>query len=1143
MRTFLSRVFLLALIVSFSVPASLFAQTIQEDAAELDPYQPVDPPVNPQTNPPTSTGYNWTAPNGGPLGNNVAAPLNVSDLEQNKIGGASFGTTVLPANNQLWSAQNTRLDGQTSVNGRALFGYGLSALGANDFINYMPSLFAGSTLQIGSGGNIGTQVNINGKIFYKPTNANGTLVNPANGGYPPNNSVLKAGTNGEVVWGAALPNGVNEGDILIWNSSCECWQTTTNTGGGNLPPGNGWETLSWNPNAPAGWKANNFFNVNTSIKAVYTDKTTKNISLNTDENIPTGGVGVLGRNVTIASDKFNLPLFISSLCAPNCPNPTGKVLTATNSLGELAWVDPSTLGGGGGEGNNTFPIASPGQTMWFNGDTSSWEATSWITHKVEPTFPSTAPGNKTFLKAQRVFTGNENDTAAGIFNVNSRYLNFGRTPITSNGSGGQTSSPSTQETNFLSKSINFGNSTINLIHPDFTNTQNQDVTFYSDNIKFKGITAQGATNNLDPGAGRLAYSADDEGTFKWAKGLVYNLIPNFIIPGYTASVFTLKKPDIGGTTTQSSVMFINQGSSLLQDDVTMMGDLNLEGLEEPTPDQHAAGIVKHICFLDDGEDNKVVKCTGQVDPDPGEPILPGGDGTQIYTSLDSATGYVFNFTGPVSVRYCGGGGGGGGGGIGRHNSVDASNDDQNGVGRGGNGGGGGASGECNTQTINVVPGDRITWNIGSGGAGGSGATYRIPNGGDVVSANGGGTGQITSVSFEPASGSPTVWPTVVGGNGGSPGGSIATGVDFPASHGNITLATGSFAWYFNGGPGSDNVGYYNFGNSAGNTPGSGGIGGVGEQRNLLGELNYNVAYNEPSYRGGGGLAYTSEANPNIPYGGSGRYGALANGGGGGGGGAGKAVTQELLGNNQYQYDFKGGWGGPGGPGYVRISGLPIETASSGERVFDIPGSYTLSSFEINNIPESVTSFNVQMWGAGGGAGSVNTGGSSVKRSGGGGSGEYRTMTLTRSQLLNARFIVGVKGNNGTYTQGATPGTDVSTSGTTGNLSKVEPISYGVTGSFAPLSAAGGGGGQPYTGLPGETRQGGAGGHSMSAMGSWGTAGADGQDGGSNQGPCNLNSEITSPNNGYGNGAPRTCADATLNIYQGSAKNGRVRISW
>lgn len=79
------------------------------------------------------------------------------------------------------------------------------------------------------------------------------------GPQPAVNSVLKsADADGNLVWGAPMPDGTTNGDTLIWNITCNCWETGPGGGGGggNLPGGTAGQTM-WYNGATNQWEATN----------------------------------------------------------------------------------------------------------------------------------------------------------------------------------------------------------------------------------------------------------------------------------------------------------------------------------------------------------------------------------------------------------------------------------------------------------------------------------------------------------------------------------------------------------------------------------------------------------------------------------------------------------------------------------------------------------------------------------------------------------------------------------------------------------------------------------------------------------------------------------------------------------------------
>lgn len=818
--------------------------------------------------------------------------------------------------------------------------------------------------------------------------------------------------------------------------------------------------------------------------------------------------------------------------------PGSNLPTGTNAGDTLIW-DPTcncwVTGPGGGTGN--LPPGEAGQTIWFDGTTNTWQATSKVFHDTTSlnNTRTTIDSEVTNIKGPvGVFVG---QVGSGETDILSPTTKINGTTLVQIGSGSSPTSTTKMWSRFIDvgsaslsqpQDLNVYSSTVNFKDPA-VNGLPQNVTFNSSSIKFKGPVSD--PEALDAGWGRIPFSTDNEGTFKWNKNLTYLLYQP--IPGITLGQLGLTNPE-GGI-----AAFMNQGITVLGGDTTITdnGDLYLEGLEGGSINQAALGEIKHLCFIEGNK--KVVRCPTATDPNATlgggltpTPSTSGGDGTVIYTVEDNGYGHTFDFTGTVTVKYCGGGGGGGGGGVGQP-AADVSE-----MGQGANGGGGGAAGECRTESLDVVSGDTLLWDIGQGGDGGDQANYS----GSPTPAYNGSSGETTRLDFDPVdAGVSQLGSLASGGLGGQPGRSVFQGLlQNAASHGNFTLANSSDDWYFNGGGGRNNVGVSNHDQPGNPVPadpgcaGCGGPGGIGEVRSIatgaLSGPSNPVLEGQSSYRGGGGVQPQSGEQNSTLHGKNGRCGSIGNGGGGGGGSAGKLAfvfTQASL---------HGGQGGCGGGGYVMISGLPTSTAGSGELTYNTPGTFSLTTFQENNvIPAGVNTFTVEIWGAGGGAGGVLTSSSAVRRSGAGGSGGYRTMQLGRDQLFNANFEVGARGSNG-----AAVDTGVAPNGAGGSPSRISPISTGPNG-FTALGANGGSGGQGYT--SGGATGGLGGGPLPSGYPSGVTTGATGVSGNTNSGPCNLAGETISPNNGYGAGSPRMCTDGTLNVFQGSAQDGRIRISW
>lgn len=1006
MRAFLSKILLTIFIAVFAIPSSLLAQT------------------------------DWVPPTGGPTtpGTNTPAPINVGPSQQSKQGNLIINGD-LTSNGNLTSNGDFKSSRASNLKGSTLFD---NATGSqNNFIlSFNPASFV-NRVDVGSnffGGGVGADLNIFGKLKYVPAAVGSSPAGPA----PVANSVLKsADAQGNVVWGAAMPDGANTGDTLIWNTDCDCWETGPGGGGGEVPPGiNNGDILVWNSTTEQ-WES-----------------------------------------------------------------------TVNNFV----------------DGN--LPVGTEGQTLWFNSATGQWEATSMIERIVL--------GNDQYRRTRlrdpyvnimgpSIVFGNSNSLISGVDPSSTLYgftVKTNASMIQSNNveigksvsSSSQYTSGQPNKTDILSNNVNFFSASSNA----------QNVTFESSSVKFKGPATDPTL--LDAGQGRIPFSNSADGAFKWNKNLTYSEF-EYLVPGFNIGMLHLANP------TNSLAVFRNSGMSLLEDDVFIgeNADLFLQGIGGISYAENAAGGIKHLCITPDSK--RVVKCSEGLSDDNRvpDPNINPGSGTVTYTVEDNGYQHVFDFSGTVTVKYCGGGGGGGGGGIGVQTGS------SNSVGQGGNGGGGGQAGNCLTESILVNPGDRLGWNIGQGGQGGYGA--RDESNMATTPSSNGGTGQTTSITFDPVSGPEvSVGGLASGGLGGDRGKSVYEGqLSVTAQNGNSVLANGANGWYFNGGFGRNSNGYSNDGSGSDTSCGGcGGAGGVGESRTLAGSLrepgNNPVLAGQASYRGSGGTYPVDQPmgqSSNFYNGGVGQCGIMSGGGGGGGGSFGRLVFTFTSPVIAY---MNGGQGGCGGGGYVMISGLPNQT-NAGEIVYSTPGTYSLTTFEENNVIPPVPdtgqdyTFTVEVWGAGGGAGGVDTTNAQVRRSGGGGSGGYRSIPMTRSQLFAATFTVGAKGANGTTGTAA---------GGNGGSSSVSGVSAG--------SAQGGRGGAGNTGSASPSA-GGLGGTPLPVNYLGGTTGANGVNGGINQAPCNLAGEAISPNNGYGAGAPRTCTDGTLNVYQGSAQDGRIRISW
>lgn len=958
----------------FSVPASLFAQTEN----------------------------NWTPPTGGPvIGTNVPSPINIGIQPQTKQGPIRLKQGFVTNDSGF-------LNDQYLTDGATIFDSNGSS--NNYFASFVPSYFT-NTLSVGSSSNP-SELGIFGRLRFKPTSGSAQ---------PQAGSVLKsADEDGNLVWGAAMPDGNNNGDTLIWDTTCNCWVTGP--------------------------------------------------------------------------------------------------------------------GGGGGTG---LPSATDGQTLWYNGGTGQWEATS----QIERWTVGSDQFKRTRLRDPYVHImgpiidiGSNNSLAPGLDPVSPIYgLNIGTrtTRINSNNVEiGSSSTPASLYTSGQQNKTDIYSNNVNFL--SLTNNP-QNVTFNSNAVKFKGPTSNPGL--FDAGAGRIPYSVDNDGTFKWNRYLTYTQTQP--IPGFDLGQLTLSNNESGYSA------FVNEGLSMLQGDtyVGTGGDLYLEGLDGAYYSQWVNGSVKHLCYIEGSF--KVVMCPpsgspGDAPTNGGEvgPVASQGDGTVTFTDVDNGSQFTFNFTGTVDVKYCGGGGGGGGGGIG----APANNQPEN-AGTGGSGGGGGAAGQCFTEEIDVTSGDVLTWNIGSGGDRGQKAQYTTNSSGysSTSGATNGGYGDSTSITFDPVSGpSYQVGQVAQGGMYGSKGGSM-----FETSPGDTQAPRGlsgnfSFQGINNGNNDwNGQFGYTTNNGTSVNCNSCGGRGGIGEAYDVDGNVLTGLSGTTPSAGGGGGIGAPTPSS--VYFGQKGRCGAPGHGGGGGGGAYGDVwVTYNpgsIFGEGYSFWRTEGGDGGCGGTGYVTISGLP-ENVNPGsgvtEIVFDTPGSHNLSPDQLAtinaviaaNIDGDPLNFTVELWGAGGGAGSVPTNPSVVTRTQGGGSGEYIKMTVAPSQITSSTFIVGAKGANG------------SRGGTT-YLSQFQSDYQLAKGGWGLDNSEANGKGGGWNQNPGWPSHGYTG-HTAGPNYNRGQEGLAGSTGGS---ACNLSGEAIPTTLGFGNGEPRKCIDPTLNVYQGTAQNGRIRISW
>lgn len=1020
---------------------------------------------------------NWTPPTGPATGNNVPPPLNVGGGDNTGVAGDQ--SYAQHKEGDLYLESDLILDGTTDSN--------------SVFSSWITSFF-GDDVLIGSplagGGNQGPfpLLFLNGTFRYSPKAAGTGAIAPltpeelADGGYE---NVLIGDAQGNVRWtdaanvggagGSNIPDGNNNGDILIWNGTT--WVAVANTFGTDLPDGtNQNDILVWD--------------------------------------------------------------------------------TATQT-----WiVGPYPTGGGGGN----LPAGTQGQTLWYNGGT--WQATNRIKY-TQDIFP---PGSHLL---------HIGDTAsAGDVVIEDGVVAVKGNNVSINDGANYTTAVTTIKGNSLvldSENVGITNISSNPLAGRFLFSKDDNGKVeWNKNLVYARNTFFGDSfydtvsviNDPDLTAGQNGYI----GTFFVNEGATY-------LKGNAA---------IDGETRINNKLIVNEGGDIELKDI---GDLYLEGIDYPpatywqeTTDSHGNPVssavtnkLKQLCI--DTENFKVVYCDS---PDP-KPAA-----THEYVTVTCTPAgcdhnitlpYEFDTDAMLDIEYCGAGGGGGGGGKGLDipsyypeflvnllQDMDA--------GAGGGGGGGGSAGECNTYSdIEVGSGDEIDATIGAGGNGGSGAKksdlfnitptlvfspvlaliyqnfLALPNDSDTQlifqnlentnynnPATDGGEGAPTNVFL-----TGYTYPQAEGGQGGWPGGDAAGAGGGAAGQGSNSLITSS--WH-DGVSGSSPL------------PPYGGQGGDGESPEVIANNGATIATG-----GSGGAGATDDSEGGIAHNGS--AGKLASGGGGGSGGFGDSYEQFGCGQGP-AFDqgepnitipgtnipapgaqlapadlyhnlcriLKGGNGGKGGDGYLKIHNFPIQIAPPpSEIVYAAPGGYTL---EWNAIPSGITEITVKVWGAGGGGGrakeNTNTATEDIL-AGGGGAGGYVEAVIPRqpSGSTPIQITIGAGGDAGAV--------GAANAGGNGGQSKVDVT---ITGVNDVIANGGQGGGGDVENSPGGA--GGAGGTASGGIndtGPNGENGSSGGQGGDQDGPANF------ADGGIG-GIVNNIAGANLSDRNPTAgKPGRVEITW
>ncbi|MEZ4103127.1 MAG: hypothetical protein R3B55_00970 [Candidatus Paceibacterota bacterium] len=929
MRTFLSKFLLSIFIFVFAVPFSTFAQN------------------------------DWTPPAGPPLGNNVPAPLNISDIDQIKLGGLRIGA-----------------DGSAHYLDNDLFATFKNAGFYND-------VWVGSSL-------FGSALNVFGKFKYKPANQDGTLDASAQ---PQPGFVLTAlDTQGNAGWSAP----------------------TGGPGGGSSP-----------------------IRVTKANESIGGNGTYDRVDFS--ENGGYNFVDVVGTGST-AYVKFNTSLF------DDFGLPDGN-----NNGDTLIWDETCNCWVTGPTNNNgaTLPNGLAGQTMWYNGTTNAWEATSQINHDLMQITPS--------LNWTRTNLNNEVINIKGMQAVYVGDITNGTTQI---------SSPNVKiigQDAILIGSSGLGTTTATSSAFDF---ENNIVTFKSPQVKFKGPL--GSPEILDAGTGRIPMSLDNDGTFKWNKNLLYESGLNGNVGIGTLTIKNPNPSDIPGASTALAA-FVNQGISLLQQDVIAQGNVTIENTGDlflPGADVPfvTSNTLKPLCL--NATTKKVMLCNPTaIGSDPGGG--PGFEQVPVEETVRYGAGtgsHNFEVSGPATIVYCAAGGGGGGGARG----WDIGNGSD---GTGGGGGGGGGKGQCNTEERTVQAGDVLTWNAGYGGQGGGKGYVRFQHPSGTVSeqswASSGYTGGNTNILLN----NQPIGSLALGGVGGYPGGVFDPNFNQIPPGGNGGGIVPNASWH----KGQD-------GRLNGASPSrAGGKGGNGESN-----VNASATLQTGSLGGAGGTFVDQDQQ--ALYGKDGVSGLASYGGGGGGGGAGKYFIENYpAGQSITKFLYQmGGNGGRGGDGYVEVTSLAYQstaptTPTATEIIFNDVGQ---TVFDPSVLPSNVSSVTIEVWGSGGGGGGTiapTSGGTNYGGGGGGGAYAVRTNYPMSSSSAPVTITIGARGQ-------------------LGNNSTSTPSNGGAggTSSFGTVVSAQGGSGGIKFGGSGGTGAGGAGGSTTTGA-TQSTPGSVGGQGASNNG--------------------------------------------
>ncbi len=805
----------------------------------------------------------------------------------------------------------------------------------------------------------------------------------------------------------------------------------------------------------------------------------------------------------------------------------------TNQNDILVWdtntqtwiVAPYPSGGG------MLPAGTQGQTMWYNG--TGWQATNRISYTQD------------------------------LFPPNSHLLHIGDL----NTAGDVV----VEDANVSVRGNNVGINTGTNYQEALTTIDGSGLVVDTDNTAINSANTIIGNSALNPLSGRFLYSTDDMGKVSWNKTLKYERVP-FFGNTYFDSVQIMNDPDDTNDPNYLGVAFSNEGPTSLHGNtwidgetkifnnlyVTDAGDLYLEGLEYPAD----PSILEHLCV--DPDTGKVSFC------EPSDPALLSKE--SMFTCTPDGCDlpgvslpYTFQFDDVVDITYCGAGGGGGGGGRGADLHTDqipgySDAPINGGTGSGGGGGGGGGAGQCHTfENVAVTAGTTLSAVIGSGGEGGADSFFKrryetnsnlppgMPNNDSTYFlepaatfgeefADEGGFGGDTEITLS----SGGQYPQATGGAPGFAGTNGSAGaVNQPGEGGdggNLLLPS---TWH----AGSSGV--------TGTNP-LGGNGGDGESP---------AAGTASSVTGSaGGAGGNSDTASGIAR--SGADGKLSYGGGGGSGGYGdyqeqygcgagawisvndsiyEVLTQgiaqqllQILGNGFFNiqgepdedlYDsvcriLRGGNGGAGGDGYVRVEKVNMLQEVPTELVYATPGTYT---FDWTYVPSDVTTVTIKVWGGGGGGGRAHYNNSPGNAfAGGGGAGGYVEHTLANPGTGSATIVVGAGGNAGAQ--------NAANAGGNGGQSKFGSslVANGGLGGAGDLP-----GGSTGTGGAGGTASGGSVSNENGPAGSAGSNGAGGAGG----------NQATAPMNVADGGTGGMYQQLGADTIPTAGKSGRVEITW